>query len=151
MSALQLVLRFGYDAVFTEADLLRLEQHRAYAGTKPLALDDKGKLTGYESFIMDLETALSFRTQFTVERAIGGTQALEDFRPRNEATPLNNKVKVIVPGLGLLDITTVEVMTDACTDLLNERLAAGWRILAICPQPDQRRPDYILGKPGGDQ
>jgi len=39
------------------------------------------------------------------------------------------------------------VETNACTDTINGYLKDGpWHILAICPQPGQRRPDYILGK-----
>ena len=29
-----------------------------------------------------------------------------------------------------------------CSKVISE----GWRILAICPQPNQRRPDYIMGR-----
>jgi hypothetical protein len=38
------------------------------------------------------------------------------------------------------------VQTDLCTDSLRGYLEDGWHILAICPQPKQRRPDYVLGK-----
>lgn len=58
----------------------------------------------------------------------------------------NERVNVHVPGLGLLLIDDVKLMKDACTDHLAEAIDAGWRILAICPQPDQRRPDYIMGR-----
>lgn len=69
---------------------------------------------------------------------------MPEFRP---ATVVNNRVNVAVPGLGLLAIAEAHVEYDLCTDRLNVLLQEGWRILAICPQPDQRRPDYILGKP----
>ncbi len=61
---------------------------------------------------------------------------------------LNERVNVHVPGLGLMLITEVEVRTDYCTENLQKDLENGWRILAVCPQPDQRRPDYILGRTG---
>ena len=35
---------------------------------------------------------------------------------------------------------------DVCTDVLQQELNNGWRIIAICVQADQRRPDYILGR-----
>lgn len=65
---------------------------------------------------------------------------------------VNNKVNVMVPGLGLLLLDDVKVCTDYCTDSLREELNSGWRIVAVCPQPDQRRPDYVLGRvrPIGD-
>lgn len=58
----------------------------------------------------------------------------------------NEKCDVHVPGIGLLAINRTMLLEDACTDQLNTALANGWRIIAACPQPDQRRPDYILGK-----
>lgn len=58
----------------------------------------------------------------------------------------NDRVHVHVPGLGLMAVQQVEVRPDHCTEALQKDLDAGWRILAVCPQPDQRRPDYILGR-----
>jgi hypothetical protein len=58
----------------------------------------------------------------------------------------NEKVSVHVPGLGLLLIDEVEVLYDCCTTKLQDHLEKGWRIIAACPQPDQRRPDYIIGR-----
>lgn len=58
----------------------------------------------------------------------------------------NEKVNVHVPGLGLLLLDEVEVLYDCCTTKLQDNLDAGWRILAACPQPDQRRPDYIMAR-----
>lgn len=62
------------------------------------------------------------------------------------APQFNSKCSVHVPNLGLLLIDEVKVIESCCTDMLQEELEHGWRILAICPQPDQRRPDYVLGK-----
>jgi acylphosphatase len=45
----------------------------------------------------------------------------------------------------LLSITETKLLENACTDLLQENLTEGWRILTVCPQP-QRRPDYVLGR-----
>lgn len=58
----------------------------------------------------------------------------------------NTKVGVHISDLGLLNVKEVDVLVDVCTDELQEWLNEGWRILAICPQPDSRRPDYILGR-----
>lgn len=43
------------------------------------------------------------------------------------------------------------LLEDACTDQLQGALNSGWRIISACPQPDQRRPDYILGRFNPDQ
>lgn len=59
----------------------------------------------------------------------------------------NKKVQVIVPSLGLLLLDEVMLANDCCTDELNRLMREQcWRIVAVCPQPDQRRPDYILGR-----
>ena len=62
------------------------------------------------------------------------------------APAVNERCNVVVPGLGLMEIREVCVESDFCTERLQERLNDGWRILAICVQPDQRRPDYVLGR-----
>lgn len=62
----------------------------------------------------------------------------------------NEKVSVHIPGLAMMQLDTVNVLTNVCTDELQTWLDDGWRLLAICPQPDQRRPDYVLGRTGND-
>lgn len=63
----------------------------------------------------------------------------------NETIEFNQRCEVHVPNLGLLNINKLGYANDYCTEALQELLLLGWRIIAICPQPDQRRPDYILG------
>lgn len=58
----------------------------------------------------------------------------------------NQKCNVHISGIGLLAITEVSIYYDLCTDTLQSLLSEGWRIVAVCPQPNQRRPDYILGR-----
>ena len=57
----------------------------------------------------------------------------------------NQLVNVAVGG-STLPIDVVKVVEDYCTDQLQKELDSGWRIVAVCVQPNQRRPDYILGK-----
>jgi len=66
-------------------------------------------------------------------------------RPENY---VNTRVNVHVPGAPLLHIDDVKVAEDLCTEALQCELDDGWRIVAVCPQPDQRRPDYVLGRRG---
>lgn len=60
----------------------------------------------------------------------------------------NEKTSSEQPGPSLLNVNETLLMEDACTDALQENLDNGWRIIAVCPQP-QRRPDYILGRRRG--
>jgi hypothetical protein len=55
-------------------------------------------------------------------------------------------VQVHVPNFSLLSFNQVEVQEDCCTDHLQLRLDQGWRIIAVCPPLDERRPTYILGR-----
>jgi hypothetical protein len=58
----------------------------------------------------------------------------------------NEKCEVYTPGMGLMLFNRTMLLSDACSDALQNELDNGWRIIAACPQPDQRRPDYILGR-----
>lgn len=69
-----------------------------------------------------------------------------DVDTAGRSLPFNAKCHVSVPGLGLLLLNEVQVEKDCCTDRLNDLLRDGWRIVAVCPQPDQRRPDYVIGR-----
>jgi ribulose bisphosphate carboxylase small subunit len=75
--------------------------------------------------------------------------ALKSF---NKSIEFNQKCDVHISNLGLLHINQIGYAVDKCTEQLQDILNKGWKIIACCVQPDQRRPDYILGKynPDGD-
>lgn len=57
------------------------------------------------------------------------------------------QVSVHIPGaLSLWSIKNVTVLEDACTTHLQDMLNEGWRIVAVCPPNDSRRPTYVIGK-----
>ena len=58
----------------------------------------------------------------------------------------NSRCEVSMPGHTLALYNECLLLEDSCTDDLQVQLNSGWRIIAACPQPDQRRPDYILGR-----
>jgi hypothetical protein len=58
----------------------------------------------------------------------------------------NNKCEVHMPGNMMAMYNEMLLLENACTDELQGSLNSGWRLVAACPQPDQRRPDYILGR-----
>jgi hypothetical protein len=61
--------------------------------------------------------------------------------------PLEQRInQVSVSNVGLMQINRVEVLEDFCTFALQERLNDGWKIIAVCPPNDTRRPTYIVGK-----
>jgi hypothetical protein len=62
------------------------------------------------------------------------------------ATMFNEKCGTFQPSEALHRVRRVLLLEDACTDDVQKALSKGWQILAIQPQPNQRRPDYILGR-----
>lgn len=53
--------------------------------------------------------------------------------------------QISVANIGLMQVQRVEVLEDCCTDALQSELDRGWRILAVCPPNDARRPTYVVG------
>jgi hypothetical protein len=100
-----------------------------------------------ESQVVDLLLA-----GFTFEATPGVQVNLEPevlFNPKVPTGPadhVNHRVEVHMPGQALAMYNETLLMEDACTDALQNELANGWRIIAVCPQPDSRRPDYVLGR-----
>lgn len=58
----------------------------------------------------------------------------------------SSAVQITVADFALLMIDEVTWEDDCCTQEVQEKLNAGWRILAVCPPNAARRPDYIFGR-----
>ena len=58
----------------------------------------------------------------------------------------NQKCNVHVGGGLIVTYNEVMLKENTCTDEIQKELDVGWRVIAVCSQPDQRRPDYILGR-----
>lgn len=70
-------------------------------------------------------------------------QQISTARPENN---YNGSCEVHMPGQALSTYNETLLLEDSCTDVLQKSLDQGWRVIAACPQPDSRRPDYILGR-----
>lgn len=66
--------------------------------------------------------------------------------PYTKENQFNERVNVHISDVGLMRINEVKVLSNECTEDLQTWLDDGWHIIAVCPQPDQRRPDYIMGR-----
>lgn len=55
-------------------------------------------------------------------------------------------IQVAIPNLLLFSVDEVSWLEDACTEDLQKHLDDGWRILAVCPAENCRRPTYIIGR-----
>lgn len=68
--------------------------------------------------------------------------------PRAAFEKTGDTFQISVANVGLLAIDHVSVLEDCCTDALQDELKKGWRIIAVCPPNDKRRPTYIIGRSG---
>lgn len=70
------------------------------------------------------------------------TDSLKDIRDYN----FNQRCDVHIGGGLLVTFNDTMLLEDSCTDVLQLKVNEGWRVMAVCVQPDQRRPDYVLGR-----
>jgi hypothetical protein len=85
--------------------------------------------------------------EFTIKRFTSCYRVAEPERAPGQQTVTN--IQVAIPNLLLFAVDEVRLLENGCTDELQRMLEDGWRILAVCPPPAQRRPDYILGRQKG--
>jgi len=123
-----------------------------------------------DSNMVDLDNfALNYRLPYTITKCLKSeaptTQNLtymlneieEKFNTINKNLDLfnnqqfNQKVNVHVGGGLIVTYNDLKLMEDSCTDALQNELNDGWRIIACCVQPNQRRPDYVLGRYNPDK
>ena len=108
-----------------------------------------------EEFSVLVADGVTF-TEVTSKKITAETKAIQNFTTLEEKVEkllesgnnlnLNERCDVHMPGQALANYNSTCLLEDICTDELQRYLDNGWRIIAACPQPDQRRPDYILGR-----
>jgi hypothetical protein len=143
---------WDWNAKPNEEQVVRLKALGLKHGLKPNGEFDWDS----RDFVATIADALSVGIPFEVKGIAGKipkeyfVDALKRIEERQTApAPINETCNVVVGGATLLHIDTVTVRENFCTDELQRELDAGWRLLAVCVQPDGRRPDYVLGKTGG--
>jgi hypothetical protein len=85
---------------------------------------------------------LSFLLSQIEEKTVTAIDAFD----RIQSTMFNQKCNVHVGGGLIAQFNRLMLLEDACTDGVQNSLNNGWRIIAVCVQPNQRRPDYVLGR-----
>lgn len=110
-----------------------------------LTADQFTKLSAVKAVSLDVKCEVK-HGGFTgnVELLLAKTEELIAKVGRTEE--FNGKVNVHMPGNLLLQFNETLLLENSCTDALQDAMDKGWRVIAACPQPDQRRPDYILGR-----
>jgi len=92
----------------------------------------------------DVEALTEAGVKVTIGRLKGLHYDADRGSPLQAAAPQVSMISVA--NVGLLSVRNVTYIEDCCTDELQRHLNEGWRILAVCPPNDTRRPDYILGR-----
>lgn len=167
--------KFGYDAITKDISetidgeyklkerklLIGKDTYEALRRILPTLPEDPiaEKFDSWQTYVADIDVILQYVDNIEIRRPIRTTSVyhsmldmadkiVDKFHKieRMNEQLFNRKVEVHVPGNELLKINKVHVLQDACTDEVQRHLDDGWRILAVCPQPDQRRPDYIMGR-----
>lgn len=112
--------------------------------------------------LVSLETFAAYCTiPFRIEQAVTMDQGLDSLLTKinevetkltactksiDQQNHFNNRCQVHIGNNLIATYNDLLLKEDCCTDELQGALNGGWRIIACCPQPDQRRPDYILGR-----
>jgi hypothetical protein len=140
------ICKISFDSSYQPSELEQELLKKASLDEVPI-INEKGEINWWQHHLVDLDKVplVPYKIEkhiYYPTRHIDNLDVETDSRP----LPMNARCNVTVPGLGLLLINEVLVRTDYCTEQLNEDLKAGYRIIAVCPQPDQRRPDYVLGR-----
>ena len=130
-----------YNQKVTDEQLAKLNASVIYG--EPWKRDKDGDINYWGKSLVLIDT-MPRDVEFEVHKIVDHPAFESLDRKRNPA--FNQKVKVSVPDIGLMKVKHVVVHTDLCTEQLQHELDKGWCILCICPQPDQRRPDYVLGR-----
>ena len=66
---------------------------------------------------------------------------------KNSQQLFNQKLEVHQPNMPLFQYNDYVHVIDYCTtSLQDDYIDKGYRVVCVCPQPDQRRPDYILAR-----
>lgn len=94
----------------------------------------------YEGLLMDADEVAAWGDA-EVEVTISRIKGLA-----SNARELQQTIfQVSIAGIGLMQIQCVELLENCCTVELQNWLDRGWRIVAVCPPNDTRRPSYIMG------
>lgn len=106
-----------------------------------------------DEFLEIIEFNPEIKVAGSVTKVIGAANIFKE--ASEKATPIavteehneyNSHCQVHMPGNLMSTYNELLLKEDCCTDELQGALASGWRLISVCPQPDQRRPDYILGR-----
>lgn len=114
--------------------------------------DDNGKPTnkGYTGFVFYINELSSIDRALYKYSVFSPVETLEmmggaKINTDNVVEAIKRN-QIMLPNNLMLEMKELMVSTNACTNEINECLKQDWKLIAILPQHNQARPDYILGK-----
>jgi len=114
--------------------------------------DEAGKSVnkGFGSFnfyINDLSSINPRLIKFCKFEPLNGLEMMGGARINTENVfEAAKRNQIMLPNNLLLEMRVLCVETNACTDHVNSILKEGWKLIAVLPQHNQARPDYIFGR-----
>ena len=140
----------GADGTFTPGNTYRMKVHDNPLNFKrmfPNILVEIGEPVSTTQGLIIIDTLRIIRDELAELRSlVSRTGAARPGLPAKETYESDGVARAAMPEWMLAHIRKVRVHNDMCTDMLQAEIDSGWVILAICPQPGQRRPDYIVGR-----
>lgn len=114
--------------------------------------DENGKISsqGYDGFVFyinDLNNIVPSIIKHCRFETIDMLEMMGGARINTEnIVEAISRNQIMLPNNLMLEMKELMVSTNACTNEINECLKQGWKLIAILPQHNQPRPDYILGR-----
>jgi hypothetical protein len=102
----------------------------------------KGGHHMYDGLLMDVHEVEAW-TEAGIELSMSKVKGLGNYGGGRDLPTVIYQVSVA--NVGLMQVQCVEILENCCTDELQRWLDKGWRILAVCPPNDARRPSYVVG------
>ena len=106
---------------------------------------DRDRIATLAIFGVGIEVISEINTDVNISKQLEA-MAEKQLTFTQECKEFNEKININISGNSLSTFNDIMLLEDSCTDELTVNINKGWRIIAVCPQPDQRRPDYILGR-----
>lgn len=132
----------AFDADLDESEFMRLSLERVGSDVR---IKKAREVVVSVDTSTAIETAMDMMSQQMDHLVKLQDKCLSQLQKASELA-FNAKCGSPVANEFLSSINSTMLLEDSCTDVLQDALNKGWRILNVTPQPDQRRADYVLGR-----
>lgn len=141
------IIRGGDEKGLSDEDYTALRDNLVLVDLPPLGEREKFYL--HDDLIGTVDD-LAVLTRFGITPHVSRVRGIFQESLRNIGVPdpepkQQQVVNITIPNAALFSVQTLQVLENECTDYVQNWLDKGWRIVAVCPPNDCRRPTFILG------